>query len=83
MNNDWRKELKVLNDDIYTRLCECRNTTMDFILMCNLLLRYNPSITSEEAYEYMFEWCCDYNGQMNLANKLDTNYKWVMSRIHR
>lgn len=83
MNNDWRNELGKINEGAYTRLCECRSTKMDFIAMCNLVMKYNPTITSQEAYEYMFEWVCEWNSQGSLGGDINASYKWVMARIHR
>ena len=42
-NNDWRDELKKTNEGCYIRLCECRNTRNDIIIMAKLVKKYNPT----------------------------------------
>ncbi len=81
MNNDWRDELKEKNYDCYLRLCECRNTVNDVILMARYVHKYNPTVDIRDCFNYMIEWCCDWNSQFKLFDKIDEHYDEYLQRI--
>lgn len=65
-NNDWRDELKENNYAIWERLCECRNTEKDILIMAKLNYKYNPSMGKEECLDRIIEWVTDWNNQYNI-----------------
>ena len=80
-NNDWRNELKKVDNDCYYRLCECRNTRKDVIKMAKLVKEYNPTISAEECLIYMIEWVGDWNGQYMVTDFSIEEYKNAISEI--
>lgn len=59
---DWSKEWeKNLNDDMYIRLCECRNRKSDLVPMAKVVKKLTNK-NSEDALIYILEWVCDLNG---------------------
>lgn len=82
-NNDWREELKKINNDCYYRLCECRNTRKDVILMAKLVKEYNPTQPSEECLIYMMEWVGDWNGQYMVTDFTIDEYKDAIAEIEK
>ena len=80
-NNDWRNELKKVDNDCYYRLCECRNTRKDVIKMAKLVSKYNPTQPAEECLIYMIEWVGDWNGQYMVTDFSTEEYKNAISEI--
>ena len=68
VNNDWRDELEKTNEGCYIRLCECRNTRNDIVIMSRLVKKYNPTMDAEDCFVYMLEWVGDLNGQYNITD---------------
>ena len=50
-NNDWRSELEIKNPECYERLCECRNTKHDILIIAKLMYRYNQDRTKEDCLD--------------------------------
>lgn len=69
-DDSWRKELERRYEDIYVRLCECRNTIEDIVIMANLMYKYNTDKTEAECLDRMIEWVCDWNNQDYIADKI-------------
>ena len=81
VNNDWRDELEKTNEGCYMRLCECRNTRNDIIIMSRLVKKYNPNMTAEDCFIYMFEWVGDWNGQYNVTDLTKEEYSDMINAI--
>lgn len=80
-NNDWRDELEKTNEGCYTRLCECRNTKNDIIIMSKLVKKYNPTMPAEECLIYILEWVGDWNGQYNITDLTKEEYQNALDKI--
>jgi len=59
---DWKSEL---TEDMYYRLCECRNLKSDIVPMAKIVKRVN-NYDSEQSLDYILEWITDWNNQFNL-----------------
>ena len=82
-NNDWRDELKKTNEGCYIRLCECRNTRNDIIIMAKLVKKYNPTMTAEDCLIYMLEWVGDWNGQFEVTDWTDKEFKKALDKVKK
>ena len=84
-NDDWRTELEKTNEGCYIRLCECRNTKNDVILMAKLMYKYNPLIGAEDCFIRMIEWVGDWNNQFNVVDCFyDSNeFKKALDKIEK
>lgn len=81
-NNDWRTKLENEHEEVYIRLCECRNSLADMVIMSRLVHEYNPSKTKEDCFELIIEWVCDWNSQDYLYDRLTTSkYQEMLSQI--
>ena len=80
-NNDWRDKLTQTDYGCYIRLCECRNTKNDVILMAKLVKSYNPTQSSEECLIYIMEWVGDWNGQYEVTDFTTDEYKRIIAEI--
>ena len=80
-NNEWRDELEKTDYNCYIRLCECRNTRKDVILMAKLVKEYNPTQPAEECLIYMMEWVGDWNGQYMVTDFTTGEYKDAIAEI--
>ena len=80
-NNDWRDKLAQTDYDCYIRLCECRNTKNDVILMAKLVKSYNPTQSAEECLIYIMEWVGDWNGQYEVTDFTTDEYKRIIAEI--
>ena len=80
-NNDWRDELEKINEGCYMRLCECRNTKNDIIIMSKLVKKYNPTMLAEECLIYILEWVGDWNGQYNVTDLTKEEYQNALDKI--
>jgi hypothetical protein len=65
-NNDWRSELEIKNPECYERLCECRNTKHDILIIAKLMYRYNQDRTKEDCLDRTIEWITDWNNQIEI-----------------
>ena len=65
-NDDWRKELRLTNENCYNRLCECRNTKHDILIIAKLMYRYNQDRTKEDCLDRTIEWITDWNNQIEI-----------------
>ena len=83
VNNDWRDELEKTNEGCYMRLCECRNTRNDIVIMSRLVKKYNPSMPVKECFIYMLEWVGDWNGQYNVTDLTKEEYKEMLDKIEK
>ena len=82
-NNDWRDELEKTNEGCYIRLCECRNTKNDIIIMSKLVKKYNPAMTAEDCLIYMLEWVGDWNGQFEVTDWTDEEFKKALDKVKK
>ena len=82
-NNDWRDELEKTNEGCYIRLCECRNTKNDIIIMAKLVKKYNPNMTAEDCLIYMLEWVGDWNGQFEVTDWTDEEFKKALDKVKK
>ena len=82
-DNDWRDELKKTNEGCYIRLCECRNTRNDIIIMAKLVKKYNPTMTAEDCLIYMLEWVGDWNGQFEVTDWTDKEFKKALDKVKK
>ena len=80
-NDDWRNELKIKNEGCYIRLCECRNTKNDLVIMSRLMYKYNFDKTKEDCFVRMLEWVGDWNGQFKLVDLTKSEYEILLERI--
>lgn len=83
VNNDWRDELEKTNYGCYMRLCECRNTRNDIIIMSRLVKKYNPTMEAEDCFIYMLEWVGDLNGQYNITDLTRDEYREMLDKIEK
>ena len=65
-NDDWRSELEIKNSECYERLCECRNTKNDILIIAKLMYRYNQDRTKEDCLDRTIEWITDWNNQIEI-----------------
>ena len=82
-NNDWRDELEKTNNGCYMRLCECRNTRNDIVIMSRLVKKYNPTMTAEDCLIYMLEWVGDWNGQFEVTDWTDEEFKKALDKLNK
>ena len=80
-NNDWRDELERKNASCYNRLCECRNTVNDVVIMAKYVHKYNPTVSKKDCFNRMIEWCCDWNSQSKLFDKIDEQYNELLAKV--
>lgn len=83
INNDWRNELEKTNEGCYIRLCECRNTRNDIVIMARLVKKYNPTMEAEDCFIYMLEWVGDLNGQYNITDLTKNEYKEMLDKVKK
>lgn len=67
-DDDWRKELEKTHKGCYDRLCECRNTKNDVILMAKLMYKYNPMFSPEDCFVRIMDWVGDWNNQFDILD---------------
>lgn len=77
MKIDWKNEL---TDDMYYRLCECRNLKSDIVPMAKIVKRVN-NCDSEQALDYILEWITDWNNQFNLYPDNENEYNKMLKKI--
>ena len=79
-NNDWRSELEIKNPECYERLCECRNTKHDILIIAKLMYRYNQDRTKYDCLDRTIEWLTDWNSQFELCLS-ETEYQEILSKM--
>lgn len=81
-NDDWRMKLELENESCFNRLCDCRNTKNDILIMSKLVVEYNPNKTAEECLDRICEWVCCWNGQFEIGLS-ETEYKNYLLKLLR
>ena len=76
MKSNWNN----LQEDVLNRLAECRSKASDIVPLAKEIKRQND-VTSEDAFDYMVEWVCDWNNQFNLYDELVRNREKYIKKI--
>ena len=76
MKIDWKNEL---SEDMYFRLCECRNLKSDIVPLTNVVKRVS-GWDSEQSLDYMLKWLTDWNNQIELYPN-DVEYEKMVKKI--
>ena len=79
-NNDWRSELEIKNPECYERLCECRNTKNDILIISRIMYKYNQNRTKHDCLDRTIEWLTDWNSQFELY-LFETEYQEILSKM--
>ena len=79
-NNDWRSELEIKNPECYERLCECRNTKNDILIISRIMYKYNQNRTNHDCLDRTIEWLTDWNSQFELYLS-ETEYQEILSKM--
>ena len=79
-NNDWRSELEIKNPECYERLCECRNTKNDILIISKIMYKYNQNRTKYDCLDRTIEWLTDWNSQFELCLS-ETEYQEILSKM--
>ena len=79
-NNDWRSELEIKNPECYERLCECRNTKNDILIISRIMHKYNQNRTKNDCLDRTIEWLTDWNSQFELCLS-ETEYQEILSKM--
>ena len=79
-NNDWRSELEIKNPECYERLCECRNTKNDILIISRIMYKYNQNRTKHDCLDHTIEWLTDWNSQFELYLS-ETEYQEILSKM--
>ena len=79
-NNDWRSELEIKNPECYERLCECRNTKNDILIISKIMYKYNQNRTKYDCLDRTIEWLTDWNSQFELYLS-ETEYQEILSKM--
>ena len=71
----WTDYLKETNPDVYGRLCDCRNTKEDLLILVNSRWRWiqnngKSELTKEDALVDILDW-------------LDSNNQWKLTDLTR
>ena len=77
-NDDWRDELRLVNEPCYNRLCECRNKKSDLEIMAQLMQKYNPLISKTDCLNRVLEWVGDWNGQFAITDLTKEEYNNIL-----
>lgn len=81
-NDDWRQECEKNYYATFERLCECRNTKNDIVIMTRLMYKYNKErFTKEECFDRMLEWCGSWNSQEEIFDITMNEYKEMLTEI--
>ena len=80
-NNDWRSELEIKNPECYERLCECRNTKNDILIISRIMYKYNQNRTKHDCLDRTIEWLTDWNSQFELYPSNPEEYQKILSRM--
>ena len=76
MEIDWKNEL---SEDMYFRLCECRNLKSDIVPLTKVVKRVS-GWDSEQSLDYMLKWLTDWNNQIELYPN-DVEYEKMVKKI--
>lgn len=76
-NDDWRRELEETDPLCFTRLCECRNSKRDMLVMAKLVYKYNQDKSKEDCLDRICEWVCSWNSQYEKELTNDEYYKFL------
>ena len=79
-NNDWRSELEIKNPECYERLCECRNTKNDILIISRIMYKYNQNRTKHDRLDRTIEWLTDWNSQFELYLS-ETEYQEILLKM--
>ena len=79
-NDDWRSELETKNPECYKRLCECKNTKNDILIISRLMYKYNQDRTKYDCLDRTIEWLTDWNSQFELYLS-ETEYQEILSKM--
>ena len=79
-NNDWRSELETKNSKCYERLCECRNTKNDILIISRIMYKYNQNRTKHDCLDRTIEWLTDWNSQFELCLS-ETEYQEILLKM--
>ena len=79
-NNDWRSELEIKNPECYEKLCECRNTKNDILIISKIMYKYNQNRTKYDCLDRTIEWLTDWNSQFELCLS-ETEYQEILSKM--
>ena len=79
-NNDWRSELEIKNPECYERLCECRNTKNDILIISKIMYKYNQNRTKHDCLDRTIEWLTVWNSQFELCLS-ETEYQEILSKM--
>ena len=77
MKIDWKNEL---SEDMYFRLCECRNLESDIVPLAKIVKRVSEW-DSEKSLDYMLEWLTDWNNQITLYPSTEKEYNNLLKKI--
>lgn len=79
MKIEWAKYLQ---DDVYIRLCECRNVRKDIYPMAEVLVKHY-NYDCESAYELVLEWIGDWNGQFNVTDLTKEQHERIVNKLQK
>ena len=79
-NNDWRSELEIKNPECYERLCECRNTKNDILIISRIMYKSTQNRTKNDCLDRTIEWLTDWNSQFELYLS-ETEYQEILSKM--
>lgn len=77
-NDNWRDDLE---EDMYIRLCECRNTRTDIFTMSKLVVKYNLDKDTEDCLCRILEWVGDWNNQFEVADLPQDMYLDYLNKL--
>lgn len=77
-NDDWRDELRLVNEPCYNRLCECRNKKSDLAIIVQLMCKYNPLISKTNCLDRVLEWVGNWNGQFAITDLTKEEYDNIL-----
>ena len=78
-NDSWRRDLAQAQTDVYDRLCECRNTKSDLLVIAKFMYFVNKeNHTKKECLDRAIQWLTDWNNQVEL---IPNNYNWYLQRM--
>ena len=72
--------LKLKNPECYERLCECRNTKNDILIISKIMYKYNQNRTKHDCLDRTIEWLTDWNSQFELCLS-ETEYQEILSKM--
>lgn len=76
----WKNNLE---EDVYIRLCECRNTLKDIPILAKVVVKVDEDMTPQDALDFVIEWVTDYNNQWELYDEIDKRYSKMLKEVER